>query len=510
MLATSDPFVPLEETRNDANFLRQFQPGMPLSQPRDLGPLPKGEVEILYEDPILRRVVGALPKSAIQKGWELSLGGKQKSDRLSVEAMRLHKELKVPQRFKEAQIFAHAYGGAAILLVADDGRSADRPLNLKALRGIRRLKVLHRYQIEPVFPDWGDWDLEEVRQYRLVGGVDLLGRSLVRELYGNRSATGLIHASRLLHFDGIEDALPDSRARYNGWTVGLLESLLDDYDGYKSGIEAAVAMLRDFSLFVLKSKGLRGVIERGNEQKLHQWFGVIRALIAMFGGFMIDKDNDEVEYLNRNFGGIEPIIGKIRESFIGASGIPHDKLFGESPSGLGATGEDEARVWADEVAGFQVSVWQPKLRGLFEKLLAIASRATAQAVPDDWEIVFPSIARRNEQSDASLRSQNAATDSGYIRDGVLSPEEVRQSRFGGAEYSNEIALDEKLFRAHQQQSQGGGGFGYEQQQQPPQFEFEQEPRGDSVRFDAVREIEGAIASGCSLARLEQLASALPA
>ena len=135
-----DPFL-LSEIRNDAtlvNAITQMGTGGDRSEYTKIGnpqKIAKIELERLYKIPICRRIVRAIPDSAVLKGWNLSLGQEEDKDLLDFfeqEQLRLG----IAESFNEAQVLANIYGGAAIIIVADDGRPANEPLNEKKLKKI--------------------------------------------------------------------------------------------------------------------------------------------------------------------------------------------------------------------------------------------------------------------------------------------------------------------------------------------------------------------------------------
>lgn len=182
---------------------------------------------------------------------------------------------------------------------------------------------------------------------------------------------------------------------------------------------------------------------------------------SVFGGVFIDKAKQGISFPSRNLSGIDRISVNQRDAFIGASGMPHTMIFGESPSGLGATGESEERSWAHEVGKFQKSKWYKKLRKVYRLLLIAKEGPTKGKVPQDWSIKFLSLIQLSEEEEIQNRSTQSQTDLGYVDRGILAPEEVRKSRFGGAEYTHETTLDQEAYQKYKEElnpHQQGNGF----------------------------------------------------
>ena len=74
---------------------------------------------------------------------------------------------------------------------------------------------------------------------------------------------------------------------------------------------------------------------------------------SIYRGYAIDAEKEELSFVGRQFGGVAEILEKLRIDVIAASGIPHTLLFGQSPSGLGATGRSEERDFAKTCHHYQ-------------------------------------------------------------------------------------------------------------------------------------------------------------
>lgn len=480
---TTDDNIRLDATL--VNVLTQMGTGGDRSEYTTVGRgarIPKQQLEDLYRVPICRRVVNARPNSAILKGWNLTLGSE--SDQKIVSKFAKYSDrLKLKNKFRTAQVQANIYGGAVLVVAAEDGKDPRDPLDEKKISTISSLQVLDRYKIQPVL-NFGI-DPEDPEFYRL-----LLPEFLQRkfnELFPNGGKDFLIHSSRIIRFDGVgytSDMLWDNE----GWGGSVLESLWEDYRDWKTALKAISAMVQDCSVFVYKLKGLAQMIKGQDENLLKSRLKLMRMMISVFGGFAADAEGENVEFPSRNFGGIDQVANQLRDAFIGATGIPHDRLFGESPSGLGATGESEEKNWASDVASFQQTEWLPKLLELGRKIFLAKDGPSGGKEPLDWGFEFPSLLQQSEADIASNRSTQASTDNTYISTGVLLPEEVRASRFGGSKYSIETVLDNKLFAKKQkeaEQQQQFGDFGGEEPppEEPPP---EETTNQDSVeRYDAL-------------------------
>lgn len=429
------------------------------TRPGYIKKMPKEQLETLSVEPAINRICTAYADSAILKGWEFTFG-RDGDAKLAKKINELGKDLELANAMNEAQFLANVYGGAAIIQFIDDGNSPDQPINYRKIRAVKGYRVLDRYKIRPDYR--GFEDPKRVEHYEIMLPEYLSGE--LKKLDRNRFEKGYyVHRDRILRFDGTR-CTPDLMRYNNGWAFSLIEQIYDKFQRYETSLSSSAAMLKDYSLFVFKMKGWADKVlkmEGKQKEEAQKQLSLLYLMATVYGVMIIDQEEHTLEFPKRDFGSIRDISDTHRDAFIGASGIPHTKLFGESPSGLGATGESEERTWAHEVGAFQVSSWLPKLNKAYKSILASVEQSKSPTVKKGWTIKFHSVLQLSEEEILSNRATQAQSDSTYVINQILTPEEVRESRFGGSEYSIETILDQKAWDKLQQQQQGfGGGADY--------------------------------------------------
>ena len=437
------------------------------TRPGYIKKLTKEQLETLSIEPALNRICTAYADSSILKGWEFTFG-RDGDIELAQKINDLALELEVANAMNEAQFLANVYGGAAIIQFIDDGRPPDQPINYQKIRAVKGYRVLDRYKIRPDYK--GFEDPKRVEHYEIMLPEYLSGE--LKKLDRNRFERGYyVHRDRLLRFDGTR-CTPDLMRYNGGWSFSLIEQIYDKFQRYETSLSSSGALLKDYSLFVLKMKGWADKVQKmeGKEKtETQKQLTTLYQTASIYGGMIIDQEEHTLEFPKRDFGSIRDISDTHRDAFIGASGIPHTKLFGESPSGLGATGESEERTWAHEVGAFQVSSWLPNLNKAYKSILASVEQSKSPTVKKGWTIKFHSVLQLSEEEILQNRATMAQTDSTYVVNQILTPEEVRESRFGGSEYSIETILDQKAWNEFQQQQQGFG-FGEQPSEVAPESE----------------------------------------
>ncbi|MEL6853512.1 MAG: phage portal protein [Cyanobacteria bacterium J06607_13] len=459
--------------------------------------------------------VTAFPNAATSKGWALSwpegtddqvrkdfdkyravIGTRTKDSDLRDQPLASDKEI-----LRWAGFLSNIYRGAAIVLNIDDGRPPHEPIDTGNIRTIREIEVLDSFQIYPsptavsnplkaehyhlqVTPGWHPG---------LKGMFDGQPRSEGGGYYGYP-----IHRSRVIRVPGVP--VPPQVMRYNnGWDRSLLEVVWDRYSAWESVNTGVENLIKDYSLFVYKLSGFSDLILEENEDAIRARVKSLQIMASVMGGVMLDKDEEEVSFVNRSFTGLNDLSASFRDMLIGALGIPHTILFGESPSGLGATGEAEEKTWAKKVGDYQGGWPLAALTRLYQLIFLAKDGPTSGKPLDGWEIAFNPLLEQTEAEKIANRAAQAQIDTTYKDAEILVKEEIRKSRFGGTEYSFETMLDDEVYAKAQQQAaaaQGGEGGGEQSvsPEMPPaelapeemSLEELQGDRRDSARPDSGR------------------------
>lgn len=433
--------------------------------------LGQGQLDQLCQVWPLNVACTAFPDAATAKGWEIAwpegvgdevkkkfetyrnvVGTKTKDSDLRDQPLASDREI-----IRWAGYLANVYRGAAIVLNVDDGRSPQEPIDTENIRTIREIEVLDSFQLYPgqtaianplktthyhlqVTPDWHP-------------GLKSMFEGRLARSGGHYSYP--IHRSRVIRVPGVP--VPPQVMRYNnGWDRSLLEVVWDQYSAWASMTKGVENLVKDYSLFVYQIAGFGDMMTEGNEAAIRQRIASLQMMASIMGGVVLDKEEESVNFVSRQFSGLNDLVGSYRDILIGALGIPHTILFGESPSGLGATGESEEKTWAKKVGAYQEGWVLSALNRLYQLIFLAKDGPTGGKPLEGWSIAFNPLLEQTEAEKIANRASQAQTDNTYLQAGVLVPEEVRQSRFGGADYSFETTLNDEAFAKAQEQGAEGG------------------------------------------------------
>ncbi|HEY9662230.1 MAG TPA: anti-CBASS Acb1 family protein, partial [Allocoleopsis sp.] len=421
----------------------------------------------------LNRICTVLPDEATSKGWKITLAEAKDSEKI-LEAFQEYRD-EIGGRTQDQELVsdvdcvrlalyeARVFGGAAMVVVVNDGQEVIEPLNPKQhpIKSIRSLEILDRYEIYP--------DLSKSQNPYVFSHYHLaLNGNISDRLFSNspvkKGPNGKflyqIHSSRVIRFPG--ERIPrQAMLRRNGWDRSILETVWEVFKSWQTVGNDIANLISDYSLFLYALDGLQEMItgpgaasgsispgmplENMAEKRLRARFRALRQSISSLGGAAIDRQKEDIRFVQRQFGGIPELYDKFRDLLIGASDLPHTVLFGESPSGLGATGESEERSFAKKVKQYQESDLRSKLRRLYRLIWLAKDGPTKGEEPKGWGIEFNPLLEQTLDQQIAARSQQSSVDNAYLQTGVLMLDEIRSSRFGSGTFSFETVLDDKAW-----------------------------------------------------------------
>jgi phage-related protein (TIGR01555 family) len=381
-------------------------------------------------DDTAARAIEKLPDDAIAPGFDLLISGDDAKDTQEKIEQRW-KDLGAVGTIRAALHYERAYGGGAIIIGADDGQDLRTPLNLDGVRSVDYLTVLEPrectplwYYSNPLAPNFRKPSIFQVSP--ISRGVEQDGQ------WGAEPFE--IHESRLISFGG---RVVNADSTTDGWgdsALTLMYRVLRDFNGVW---DAAATLTQDFSQSVFKIQGLAQILANDDDQAFRRRLQALDLSRSIVRAMVIDGE-EEFERKATPLTGLPDLLDRFESRVAAAVGMPVTVLFGRSPAGLNATGESDLQIWYDTLGTYRDHKPIPALEKLTAALLAEAG-----STPDRWSIQGRPIKEASDKEIAETRQIHAETAKVLIEAGVLYPEEVAQSLFGGDAYSPEIVVDWK-------------------------------------------------------------------
>lgn len=330
------------------------------------------------------------------------------------------------EKVTQAAIWGRLFGGGAILMGVDRGLMHEA-LDVETVQegdllyldviDRRDLNVNTRYT-DPLMPEWGQPETYQINRSSEAG-----------------STTTVVHESRLVVFGG---ALTSERIRIQngGWDVSVLQRIWEVLRSFDQTWKSVDHLLAEMSQAVFKVQGLLEQIAEGDIATMQTRMGIADRQRSVSRAVLLDADMEDFTTVGaQNVSGIAPILQEKLKRLAGAARMPVTVLMGLSPAGLNATGESDTRSWFNVLTFHREMGLAPRII----ELMQVVARSEGAEMPERGiRIEWPSLWIMSPSEEAAHRKAVADTDSIYIRDQVVLPEEVTVARWGRGTYSDEL------------------------------------------------------------------------
>jgi len=191
---------------------------------------------------------------------------------------------------------------------------------------------------------------------------------------------------------------------------------------------------------VWQMDGLNDLVDDDDNQTIKERMQARLLGESMVHSVVIDG-MDKFNMVSVNLTGLKELLAPADKDIVQASDIVHTKLFGESPgASLGATGGSQERDHNKSISGYQ----EDKMRDHIQRVLDLIIFLLKSNEPVDF--TFNPLDEPTLLDMAKVHTEQAKADQVYEAMDVLSVEEIRESRFGGGEYSVNTKLDEAAYK----------------------------------------------------------------
>jgi hypothetical protein len=400
----------------------------------NLSEINDNELSALYhQNDTARRVVALKPQEMMRKGFAVNV--EDDTEASSAIAMDLQ-ELKAPRKIRDAMIWGRLFGGAVVIIGADDGGEADQPLNENTIKSIKFLHVVDKRHLVP--DTWFSDPLND----------EFFGEPQTYRVTPRRGATNLVvHRSRLLVFGGAHTT-DEERDRLGGWDHSSLTAVYTVLRQFDNAWQAAEHLMSDASQAVFKIQGLMSMIAGGQKDVLATRMQLVDMSRSVARALLLDADGgEEFSREASSFTDAHSMLDKFMLRLAQAAETPVTILMGQSPAGMNATGESDFRWFYDSIATAQENELKPQLEKLVRIMMLAKDGPTRGVEPDVWAIKFAPLWQPTPVEQAELEKTHAEKDKIYLEAGVLLPEEVALSRYRPEGWSAETQIDREAREA---------------------------------------------------------------
>ena len=341
---------------------------------------------------LANRVISLPAMDSLRCGFEIE-SGEEMSEEAEHKLESTLEDIDTSKKMELALTWDRLFGGAVVLVVADDGGRLEEPLNMNRLRRVEKLEVYSPEDVSftsamlydnPADPNYG-----KPQFYNIIG------------LWGNAF---VVHESRLLMFYG-QDISNYYRRMRNGWGGSVYEQIRNEMLHYTGGQDLAFQALSRLSQGILKLENLTDVLSReGGDIAVQKRLQVIDMARHMMNTIAIDT-LDDYDLKNISLTGIKEVIEGFQMALCSATGIPSTLLFGRSPNGLNATGKSDLEIYYNLIENIQQHTLRTPLMRLIEIVAACSDYGIK--LPQTWNIEFKPLWNEDEKTKAETKKIKA-------------------------------------------------------------------------------------------------------
>jgi len=393
---------------------------------------------------IAARIIEVPPQEMLRAGWDLRIQTEdddtvgQTAD-LAEEVQGATEDLQLDETLERALQYERAYGGSAIFPIINDGNEdLQEPFDLEGLISLSHFLVLEPRELVPVTwydditkPKYGDPEV-----YRLTP----VTQGVIAP------ANVLIHESRLLVFPGVRVSRSQVANGRQGWGDSVLTRVNTVLRDFGVAWESVAAILQDFSQAVYKIIGLANMLASDDKKTFQNRMAAMDLSRSVMRAIVLDTEED-FERKPTPLTGIPETLDKFATRLAAAADMPVTLLMGVSPAGLNATGESDRAFFYDRISRLQRTKLRPRLEQVLKMIFQArmlgpeGKPGIGTSEPPVWSVQWKPLWEPSEKEVIETRKMQADADGVYLDRGVLLPEEVAISRFGGDEYSAKTQID---------------------------------------------------------------------
>lgn len=359
-----------------------------------------------YRGAWLPRKIVDIPALDATRRWRAWQAKKEQVEKIEAEEKRLQLRSKV----RDAMIKARLFGGAAIFLGTAD-RKPERaivPGNI-GRGGLKYLAVMTCKQLQA-----GEIERDVMQP----------GFGKPKEYILSSSASVVkIHPSRLILFPGAP--LPDpetTMTQHQGWGDSVLTAVMQAVSQSDSTMANIASLVFESKVDVIRIPEFMATLESNPlYPKLIQERLMLAAAAKGINGMLLLDKEEEYQTKTASFATLPDVIDRFLQAVSGASDIPATRLLGQSPAGLSATGESDARNYYDRIQSMQELDISPAMEISDECLIRSALGVRPREIHYVWNTLWqPTAAERSTMGKEVAETIKTLKDANLFKPEALS------------------------------------------------------------------------------------------
>lgn len=405
--------------------------------------IPDMQLTGLYEgNGLFSKIIDTPAEEALKHGFDLNL----KSDEVNAFVEDALDDLEWEEKAATAIKWARLYGGALIVMLIDDGRGLEEPVDWEHIRSIDELRVYERSIVQPDYTSLYQQDYGGKGVGNRVSKFGQPEYYYVSSIYGSFK----VHESRCLVFrNGV---LPEqtSNATYLFWGmpeyVRIRRALRETVTAHTDSVK----LLERSVQAIYSMKGLASLLttDDGENQVLKR-LQLVDTSRGLLNSIAIDSEGEQYDFKTFQFSGVKDVIDATCNMLSALTNIPQTILFGRSPAGMNATGDSDFESYYNFVEKIQRLMLKRNLRTLLDVVFRAGIASGDVTEEPDYKLEFNPLWSLSDteqatvdQTKAQTALVKAQTAQAYVDMQALDPTEVRRRLASDEEFDVEDIISE--------------------------------------------------------------------
>ena len=405
--------------------------------------IPDTRLTIQYEDNgLFAKIIDTAAEEAVKHGFDLGL----KDDSINEFVEDALDALEWEEKAATAIKWARLYGGSIIVMLIDDGRGLEEPVDWNNIRSIDELRVYERSVVQPDYASLYSSDPMRATRNR-ASKFAMPEYYYVQSLYGSFT----VHESRCLVFrNGI---LPErvTNPVYRFWGtpeyVRIKRAMRDALVAHGNGPKLLDRSVQP----IYKMKNLASLLAaEGGDETVLKRLEIIDLARGILNSIAIDAEGEDYDFKSIPFSGVKDVIDTTCNMLSAVTNIPQTILFGRSPAGENSTGDSDFENYYNYIERIQKLMLKGNVRTLLDVLFK-AALANGE-VPEEpkYKLKFNPLWSLSDTEQANvdkvkadIEMVKAQTAQLYVQMQALDPSEVRTALAKTEEFTVEDILDDQ-------------------------------------------------------------------
>lgn len=396
----------------------------------------------LYEgNGLFAKIIDRPSEEAVKHGLDIDYGNEDIAEYVDDRM----DELGFEDKFATAEKWARLYGGSIIVMLIDDGRGLEEPVDWNNVRSIEELRVFERAIVQP--------DYTTLYNFHFLDTLDTDRPFGEPEYYQVFSIYGyfVVHRTRCLVFRNGRLPEQTTNANYRYWGipeyVKIKRALRECITSHEDGVK----LLERSAQAIYKMKNLANMLATADgENKVLQRLQIIDMARSILNSIAIDTDGEDYTFETLQMSGVKDVLDSTCNMLSAVTNIPQTILFGRSPAGMNSTGDSDMENYYNMVENIQKQNMKKNVRTVID--LILRQGVLEGKIPEEprYKVKFAALWSLSETEQADVDNKKASTEYTkaqtvqiYMDSNVIDPSEVRKSLASEGSMEIEELLNEE-------------------------------------------------------------------